>query len=73
MDIKINIVLGYCTFSCFQYSLQSTLELVLILFTTNTLIMIKKLFLDMIMFIKQQFNKFNYIKHINGRSQTNKH
>ena len=33
---KINVVLAYCTLSCFQYSLQSTLELVLILFTINT-------------------------------------
>ena len=55
MSIKINVVLAHCTLCCFQY-LQSKLELVLILFTTNTLIVIKKLVLDTIMSIKQQFN-----------------
>ena len=33
---KKNVLLAYCTLCCVQYSLQSTLELVLILFTTNT-------------------------------------
>ena len=47
----------HCILCSFQYYLQSTLELVLILFTTNTLIVIKKLHLDMIMSIKQQFNQ----------------
>ena len=32
------------TLCCFQYSLQSTLELVLIVFTTNTWIVIKNYF-----------------------------
>ena len=27
MSIKINVVLAYCTLCCFQYFLQSTLEL----------------------------------------------
>ena len=40
---------------CFQQFLQSTLETVLILFTTNTWIMIKKLLLTKILSIKQQF------------------
>ena len=37
-----NAVLACCTLRYFQQSLQSTLELVLILFTTNTWIIIKK-------------------------------
>ena len=36
MSIQINVVLAYCILFCFQCSLQSTLELLLILFTTNT-------------------------------------
>ena len=36
MSIKTNVVLAHCTLCCFQYSLQSKLELVLILFTINT-------------------------------------
>ena len=40
----------------FQYFLQLMFELLLILFTTNTWIVIKKLLVDMIMFIKQQFD-----------------
>ena len=67
LSIKINVVLAYCTLRCFQYSLQSTLELVLILFTTNTRNIIKKMFLDMIMSISQK--NIN----INGRRQTNKY
>ena len=47
--------------------LQSTSELLLILFTTNTWIVIKKMFLDMIMSIKQQ------IVNINGKSQINRY
>ena len=41
---------------CFQYFLQLMFELLLILFTTKTWIVIKKLLLDMIMFIKQQYD-----------------
>ena len=69
MSIKTNVVLAHCTLCCFQYSLQSTLELVLILFTINTWIAIKKLLLDMIMSIKQQLNWF--IKIQNGGSKKN--
>ena len=36
VKIKINVVLAYCTLLCFQYSLQSMLELLLILLTINT-------------------------------------
>ena len=50
--------------SVFYPNQKSTLGLLLILFTTNTWIVMKKMFLNMIMFIKQQI-----IKHINGRSQ----
>ena len=35
-SININVALACCTLCCFQYFLQLTLELVLILFTTNT-------------------------------------
>ena len=52
---------AYCTLCCFQCFLQLMLELVLILFTTNTWIVIKKLFLNMIMFIMRKNN-------INGRN-----
>ena len=38
----------------FQYSLQLMLEFLFILFTINTWIMIKNIFLNMIMFIKQK-------------------
>ena len=55
----LNIVL-------FQKSLQWTFELLLILFTTNTWIVKKKMLLDMIMSIKQK------IIHIHGKNQTNK-
>ena len=41
-----------------------TLELLLILFTTNTWIIIKKLIHDIVMYIKQQIIK------LNGRYQT---
>ena len=50
-----------CTLPYFQQSLQSTLELLLILFTTNTWIVIKKTFLDMIISIKQQIININGI------------
>ena len=50
MSIKINVAFAYCTFCCFQYSLQSTLKLVLVLFTINAWIAIKKLLLDMIVY-----------------------
>ena len=36
VQITINVVLAYCTLCYFQYSLQSALELVFILFTVNT-------------------------------------
>ena len=52
---KINVVLA-----------QLTLELLLILFTTNPWIVMKKMFLYMMMYIKQK------IININGRSQTNR-
>ena len=48
----------YCTLCYFQYSLQ--LALVFILFITNTRIVIKKMFLNMVMFIKQKI--INHIK-----------
>ena len=34
--IKMKIILAYYKLCCFQYSLQSTLELLLILFTIST-------------------------------------
>ena len=43
LDIKINAVLACCALCCFQYYLQPTLELLLILFTMNTWIVIKKM------------------------------
>ena len=36
VKIKVNAVLAYYTLCCFQYFLQSILELLLILFITNT-------------------------------------
>ena len=62
MKISINAVLAYCTLFYYQWFLQKTLELVLISFTTNTWIMIKKLVLNMIISTKQQFYKL-----INGK------
>ena len=51
---KHNSCILYIVF--FQYSLQLILEFVLILFTINTWILIKKMFLNMIMVIQQQIN-----------------
>ena len=51
VKVKINAILAYCTLYYFQYSIQSISELLLILFTVNTWIVIKKMFLNMIMFI----------------------
>ena len=65
--MKINVVLAYCRLYYFQYFLQSILELLLILFTINTWIAIKKMFLNMIMSIKDK------IININRRSKTNKY
>ena len=64
--MKVNVVLASCTLLYFQYSLQSTLELLHIMFTINTWIIIKKIFLNMIMSSKQK------IIHINARSKTNR-
>ena len=36
LDNNENVILAYCTLYDFQYSLQLMLELLLILFTTNT-------------------------------------
>ena len=36
LDNNENVILAYCTLYCFQYSLQLMLELLPILFTTNT-------------------------------------
>ena len=47
--MKINPILVYRTLYCFT-------ELQLVLFTINTRIVIKKVSLNMIMSIKQQFN-----------------
>ena len=58
-----NIIFAYCTWCCFQYSLQSTLEQVLILFTINTTIVIKKMSLQMIMFIMQKIINHMCIKY----------
>ena len=52
--MKINAVLVYCTLYYFQYFLQSILELLLILFIINTSVVMKKMFLNMIMFIKEK-------------------
>ena len=49
------VILAYRTLCYFQYSSQSILELLLILFITNTqIIIIKKIILYMIMFIMQK-------------------
>ena len=48
------VILAYCTLCYFQYFLQSILELLFILFIANTEIIIKKMFLHMIMFIKEK-------------------
>ena len=61
LKITINAVLARCTLCYFQKFLQSTLDLVLIMF----MFIIKKMFLDMI--INQQ------IININGKYQRNKH
>ena len=58
MSIQINVVLAYCILFCFQCSLQSTLELLLILFTTNTWTVMKKMLQNMIMLIKQKNNNY---------------
>ena len=55
-SVKINVILAQCILCYFGYSLQLMLEFVLILFTINTWIVIKKMFLNMITSIKQQFN-----------------
>ena len=62
VKIRINAVLAYCTLCCFQYYLMQ--KLLLILFTTDTWIIIKKMLLNMTS-IKEK------IININGRSQTN--
>ena len=59
MSIKINAVLVQCTLCYFHYFSQLTLVLLLILFTTNTWIVMKKMFLNMIMSIKQ--TNINYV------------
>ena len=53
------VILSYYALCYFQYFLQSILELLLILFITNTEIIIKKIFLYMIMFIKEKINNNN--------------
>ena len=58
--MKTNVVLAYCALYCFQYSLQPTLELLLILFTTNTSTIIKKIFLNMIIPTKKKI--INHLK-----------
>ena len=58
MSIQINVVLAYCILFCFQCSLQSALELLLILFTTNTWTVMKKMLQNMIMLIKQKNNNY---------------
>ena len=50
LDNNENVILAYCTLYCFQYSLQLMLELLPILFTTNTWSRIKKMFLNMIVY-----------------------
>ena len=47
--------IAHCT--VLKYSVQLMLELVLIFFTINALIVVKTMFLDMIIYIKQQFAK----------------
>ena len=65
-EVKIsehkNVVLAYCILCYFQWSLQSTLELMLILFTKNTWTVIKKMFLNMIMSFKQKIIKIKWEK-----------
>ena len=52
MKIAINIILALCILYCFQNFLESMLELELILFTINTRIVVKEMFLNIrIMFI----------------------
>ena len=58
--MKKDVVLAYCTLCYFQYSLQSAFELEFILFTINTSIIIKKIFLNMIIPAKQKIT--NHIK-----------
>ena len=48
-----------CILCCFQYYLQSTLESLLILFTTNTWIVIKEMFLNIIISIRQKNTNIN--------------
>ena len=60
MKIHINVILAHCTLCYFQYFLQLTLELVLILFIPIGIS--KKIILP----LKQRSNRL-----INGRSQTN--
>ena len=66
---KINAILAHCTLYCFQYYLQSVSGLLLILFTVNTWVIIKKRFLNMILSIKQKIINIR----LNWRSQRNKH
>ena len=57
IKIVINAIFAQCILYYFGYFLQLIPELLFILFTINTLIVIKEMFLNiMIMFIKQQFN-----------------
>ena len=62
VKIRINIILAYCTLCYFKYSLQSILELLLILFTINTWIVIKKVLLNMIMLIKEKIINIKWEK-----------
>ena len=72
MKISINTVHAHCTLCCFQYFLQLTLELLLILFyfigTQKKMIHV----LSLVLALKQQFVRFSFIELINGRSQTNR-
>ena len=68
--MKINAVPVYCTLYYFQYFLQSILQLLLILFIINTSVVMKKMFLNMIMFIKEKIVNNNIW---NGSNETNKY
>ena len=67
MELHKNVCKSSCTLYIVLFSIIFTINIgiVLILFTTNTWTVIKKMFLDMIMCIKQQI--FN----INGKYETN--
>ena len=66
--MKINVGLVNCTLCCFQFSSQLMLELLTILLTINTWIIIKKMFLNMIIPTKQKI--YNQVKQINIENRT---